>query len=425
MRGLRTTLRTAAGIGTLACAILQSDESAAQQVVDTRMERDTPSARSRPGFEATGIAFGSFKLQPSVSVSGLATDNLYARSDVKVSDVGAIVGGGVTLQSTWGVHALSFAANASATRYTQHPIENTERYSVSTSGRLDLSRETQISASVGYARRIEARGTTGDTLFGAKPVAYRALESDISLNQGFGRTQITVSGAYQRLTYEDRKLGDTVIDLGFRNFETVSGELRLAQAVTPGIAIYVDGTVSGSRYPVRVNNLNRNSTGYSAIAGLLFGNNRLLRGEIGAGFLKQNFKDPIFPDISGLNYYANLSWSPSQLTEIRLSASKSFQRAPIANIAGVQQQTITLSAEHELLRNLILRPRIQWEHDSFRGSTQRNNFLYAKFEAAWLLGTHWEVNGGVEHGLGRNNNPLSTAREFDVNRVTVGLTWRL
>ncbi|MDF8332463.1 outer membrane beta-barrel protein [Novosphingobium cyanobacteriorum] len=425
MRGLRTTLRTAAGIGTLACAILQTEESVAQQVVDPRMERDTPSARSRPGFEAIGIAFGSFKLQPSVSVSALATDNLYARSDVKVGDVAAVVGGGVSLQSNWGVHALSFAANASATRYADRSSESTERYSVSTSGRLDLARDTQVSASVGYARRIEARGTTGDTLFGAKPVAYRALESGVSVNQGFGQTKITVNGAYQRLTYEDRKLDGAVIDLGFRNFETVSGGLRVAQAVTPGIAVYVDGVVSRSRYPVRVNNLNRDSTGYSAIAGLLFGNNRLLRGELGAGYLKQNFKDPIFPDISGVNYYANLSWSPSQLTEIRLSASKSFQRAPIANIAGVQQQVVTLSAEHELLRNLILRPRVQWEQDTFRGSAQRNNFLYAKFEAAWLLGTHWEVNGSVEHGLGRNNNPLSSAREFDLNRVTVGLTWRL
>lgn len=423
---LRTAIqRVAAGLGTAAGLLASSGQALCQTTVDTRMERDTVNARSRPGFEAVGIAFGGFRLQPSASVQVLATDNLYARSDVKVSDISVSVRPAVSLQSQWRRHALGITADASLDRHLTHGIENTDRYELGADGRLDISATTRISADVAFARRVEARGTTGDTLFGAKPISYHQLSAGLSVEQDFFRTKVSVQGRFDRYRYADRKLGNVTIDLSPRNYEAVSGEVRVAQGLSPGIAAYTSLSFNHARYPAQANGASRNSHGYTALGGLAFGLNRLLQGEIGAGYLRQEFDNPLFPRISGLNYHAQLRWSPTRLTTVNFSASKSVQRSPLINIAGIEQQTFALSADHELLRNVNLRPAINYTISKYRGSPRRDHYASAQFAVAWLLNERLEVNGLVGHVLGRNSDPTQRARQFDQNRVTLGLTYRM
>ncbi|MEO0031221.1 MAG: hypothetical protein RIS94_979 [Pseudomonadota bacterium] len=419
------SLRGATALAATVYALLNGSLAGAQAVVDIRMERDTVSARSRPGFESQGRAFGGFKLQPSVTVATLATDNLYARRDVKVSDVSVSVQPALSLQSQWAKHALNLSASATVDRHPSHSIENIERFEMAGDGRIDAGTGTHITAEAGFARRIEPRGTTGDTLFGAKPIAYTLLTGGLGFEQEFGRTRLSLTGQYERYRYLDRRLGNVVIDQSARDFESVTGDVRLAQAVSPGIAVFADASLSHNRYPVKIDGLNRNSTGVTALGGVLFGISRLLQGEIGAGYLRQTFKDPVFPTISGFDYHVHVRWSPTRMTDVRLFAARSFQRSPIANIAGVEQQDIVLAVEHELRRNILLRPGASYTTAKFRGSERRDHFAEVHFGVAWFVNRHLEIDGTVAHGLGRNNVPTAWAREYDQNRATLGITWRL
>lgn len=411
--------------GAMAAALFHPGLAGAQAVVDIRMERDTVSARSRPGFEAQGLAFGGFKLQPAVTLEGTVTDNLYARRDVKTSDAGVSVQPAVSVQSQWRRHALNLSASATIDRHGGHGSENTERYELAADGRIDAGAATRITAQAGLARRIEPRGTTGDTLFGAKPIAYTLLSAGAGLEQDLGRTRVTLAGSYERYRYQDRRLGGTVTDQSVRDYETVTGEARVVQGISPGIAVFADAALSHNRYPVKIDGLDRNSTGVTALGGVLFGVNRLLQGEIGAGYLRQTFKDPLFPTISGLDYHIHVRWSPTRLTDVRLFAARSFQRSPIANIAGVEQQDFVLAIEHELRRNILLRPGASYTTARFRGSDRRDHFAAAHFTVAWLIGPHLEMDATLAHGLGRNNVPTAWAREYDQNRATLGVTWRM
>ncbi len=417
--------RMASGLGTAIGLLATTGGALGQTTVDTRMERDTVNARSRPGFEAVGIAFGSFRLQPTVGVQAIATDNLYARSDVKVSDVSVSVRPAVSLQSQWKRHALALSADAAFDRHFAHATENVDRFDVGADGRIDVSAATRISGDVSFARRVEGRGTTGDTLFGAKPIAYHQLSGGVSVEQDFFRTKISVQGQYDRYRYSDRKLGNITIDLSPRNYEAVSGELRVAQGLTPGIAAFTSLSFNHARYPVQVGGTSRNSKGYTALGGLAFGLNRLLQGEIGAGYLRQTFDNPLFPTISGLNYHAQLRWSPTRLTTVNFSAGKSVQRSPLINIAGIEQQIFALSADHELLRNLNLRPAVTYTISKYRGFPRRDHYASAQFAVVWLLNDRIQVDGLVGHVLGRNSDPTQTARQFDQNRVTLGVTYKM
>lgn len=404
--------------------------AAAQVAVDPRMERDTVGSRARPGFEAMGIAFGGFTLRPEVTVAGSANDNIYARRDAVYRDVGISLRPAVSLQSRWSRHALSVSADASVDRYASRTSENVARWTFAADGRLDLGPATRIGAGVSLARKIEPRGSSGDTLFGAAPIAYVELDADLGVTQDFGRTRIRASGRFQRWRYADRRLGGATIDLSARNFETVSGQLRVEQGLSPGFAAFASGEISGSRFPDLREAVTRDSNGYAALAGVVFGVNRLLQGEIGVGYVRQEFvAGTVYPRITGLNYRVQLKWSPTRLTTVRAVASRSFQRGPIAGVAGVVQHDATLSAEHELLRNLLVRPAFGYHQGQLRGGVnRRDRFFTAQLGAQWLLGPHVSVDGTYYHNTGRNSRAAfeasAAAREYDQNRFVVALTWR-
>lgn len=401
----------------------------AQTTVDTRMERDTVGARSRPEVETSGARVGALLISPSFGIEADANDNVYARSDVKRGDVAVAFLPALAVRSQWSHHALGISGEGSIKRYAKRTTENIETYAVKLDGRLDISADTRVSGDVGVARRIEARGTTGDTLFGAAPIAYTVLTGGGEIEQNFTHARITLAGRYERYRYQDRELGGAMIDLSPRDYEALSGSLRAAIGIGPGVAAFASLAYNRNRYLSPPIGPSRNSHGFTALTGLAFGLNRLLQGEIGVGWVRQDFAAPIFPRISGLAYNAQLRWSPTRLTTVRLSGGRTFQRSPIIGIAGVQQYDVLLSAEHELLRTLILRPAVRYVVADFQvpsgAAGRQERYFTGTFGVSWRLTQHFEIAGDYTHNLGRNSGAVDPARAYDRNRVAVSLRWRL
>lgn len=405
-------------------------DARAQTTVDTRMERDTVGARSRPEVETAGARVGALLISPSFAIEADATDNIYARSDTKRGDVALAILPALAVRSQWSRHALGLSAEGTVKRYARRTTENIETYAVKLDGRLDLSGDTRLSGDIGTARRIEARGTTGDTLFGAAPIAFTQLSGGGELEQTFTRARLTLASRYERLRYEDRELGGTVIDLSQRDYEALTGSFRAAIGVGPGVAAFASLAYNRNRYlTAPPGQPNRDSHGFTLLTGVAFGLNRLLQGELGVGWVRQDFNAPVFPRISGLAYNAQLRWSPTRLTTVRLSGGRTFQRSPIIGVAGIQQHEVTLSAEHELLRTLILRPSLRYLVADFQVPTgaakRQERYFTGAFGATWRLTQHLEVAADYAHSLGRNSGAVDPGRAYDRNRATISIRWRL
>jgi hypothetical protein len=405
-------------------------EAQAQTTVDTRMERDTVGARARPEVETAGAQIGGLLISPSFAIEGDANDNIYARGDSQRSDVALALKPALEVRSQWSRHALGLAADGTIRRYARRTTENVETYAAKLDGRLDISGNTHLSGDIGGARRIEARGTTGDTLFGAAPIAFTLLSGGGEIEQTFTRAQFTLGGRYERYRYENRELGGSVIDLSQRDYEALTGSLRAAIGVGPGIAAFASLAYNRNRYLAPpISQPNRNSHGVTVLTGLAFGLNRLLQGEIGLGWVRQDFASPAFPRISGLAYNAQLRWSPTRLTTVRLAGGRTFQRSPIIAIAGIQQHDVVLSAEHELLRTLILRPSLRYLVADFQvqngAPPRQERYFTGAFGVTWRLTQHVEIAADYTHSLGRNSGAVDPGRAYDRNRVVLALRWRL
>jgi hypothetical protein len=113
------------------------------------------------------------------------------------------------------------------------------------------------------------------------------------------------------------------------------------------------------------------------MAGLAFGQDRLVQGTVALGYLHQRFTSRLYPTIAGLAYDINLRWHVTPLTTLSLAADKTIQRSPIIDVAGIEQQQFSLGAAHELLRTLILRPSVSYTVNRFRGGSRRDHYASA------------------------------------------------
>lgn len=79
---------------------------------------------------------------------------------------------------------------------------------------------------------------------------------------------------------------------------------------------------------------NRDSDGYTFDVGVEFDLGGLARGEIGAGYMKQEYENPAFGTVDGFGVDGLLEWFPTQLTTITFTARRSIEDAGIAAASG-------------------------------------------------------------------------------------------
>lgn len=410
--------------GSLASALSWPMLAAGQSASERRSGPETVENRVRPGMEGTGIEAGSLRILPTVAFGAIATDDLYARRVPRVSDVGASLAPAIAVQSRWDRHALTLRADGLFERYARHGAEGIDRYGAGLGGRIDLGRDTRVNLDAAVDRRIEARGTTGDTLFGVKPIAYRQVSLGSSVEQQVGATRLAFDLRFDRFHYFNRHDGDTTIVLSQRDYQALAGGAKVIRPISSAVAVSLALRLNSTRYPhENPAEPTRRAHGYAVMGGVAFGQGRLLEGQVALGYLRQKFTSPAYPTIAGLAYDANLRWHVTPLTTLSVAADKTIQRSPIIDVAGIEQQQFSLGAAHELLRTLILRPTASYTVNRFRGGARVDRYATAGLSASWQAAPHVLVEGTLRHALGRSTALVAKPREYDQNRATITLKY--
>ncbi|MBI3452387.1 MAG: outer membrane beta-barrel protein [Rhodospirillales bacterium] len=89
---------------------------------------------------ATGIV-----ARPSLGIQHQVDDNIYRLQNNPQSDRITVFQPGLNLSTDWDNHSLSFGVSGAFGRYTRFTAEDYDDYTLSTSGRLDISEDLQTS----------------------------------------------------------------------------------------------------------------------------------------------------------------------------------------------------------------------------------------------------------------------------------------
>ena len=340
-----------------ACIALTAPQIAQAQDLGSNFKRDknvSVRQRPRPDYEATGQKAGGFTLYPRVTVDLEHNDNIYAVATGKTDDNVWRVKPELAVRSDWSRHALGFFAGGNVIRYADNGSEDTEEYTVSANGRLDVARGSNISASTQYQRLTEPRtAITAGSPAGAtpKPVQYDLVTSSLVGVKEFNRLRVTGRLDDKDFNYKDQ--GSPLFNQNTRDRNEFSYGAKAEYAVSPDTAVYLSAVGNKKDYDLS-GPTDRSSDGYVVGVGANFDVSELVRGDLQVGYMKQSYDLAAFKDIDGFNAVGRLEWFPTQLTTVGFNGSRTIEESVAPGSPGFVSNNIGASIDHELLRNVLL-----------------------------------------------------------------------
>lgn len=376
--------------------------------------------RSRPGYDAVGVRAGAFTVFPEVSVTGTYNDNIYATDTNTESDFITTLGARVSAQSNWSRHALNLRASVAQHLYADNDDEDRLDWNVGSDGRIDITRDTNLSGGLSYAELTEDRGAPNAIGLAAEPTEYSLLQANAAFNHRFNRVTSSLGATYADYDYDTVPLiGGGTLNQDFRDREEFTQFLRLGYDVSPDTNVYVQGTINQRKYdqqPPAVA-LNRDSDGYAVVVGSEFRLTNLAQGGIYVGYHSQDYDDPTLPEIDGLAFGASVDWFVTPLTTVRFEAGSAIEETIAAGASGYTDNSVGVRIDHELMRNVIVGGAVNFANQDYEGIARDDDVTRAGLSVDYLLNRNFSLRLGYDYA-----DRDSSVAGLDYSRNEVGLT---
>lgn len=319
--------------------------------------------RYRPDYSATGVRSGGFLFYPTVAVDGKFDSNIYAQDEAvadEVDDFITIIKPALALSSNWNTHFLSFTAGADIGRYSDNGGEDYEDLSFGTSGRLDISRGSNIFANLSYSDGHEDRGAPDSDGTQAETTKFSTLTANVGYMRDEGVVSFALEGTYKKQDYDDTPLnGGGTLDNDDRDRESLTSSVRLGYDLNDDYEAFVKFTMVSVEYEmdpsevVAADITNKDSDGWDVVGGAAFKLGGKTEGEVYLGYIKRDYDAGDNNDVDDFKFGASILWNASDLTSVRVAVDRDVIETALA--AGILTTSYSLDLEHELRRNILLK----------------------------------------------------------------------
>lgn len=353
----------------LVMALTSARVALAQTFEGTTVPATVFDAESGEGVRVTP----SFVLHPSVAGRATYDSNIYNVETNKRSDAVFNLQPKVELKSDFPRHALILRAGADINRYASVTAENSEAWDASAAARLELGGRIDVVPEIGIARQIDKRGTAGEQFATDRPISSMARFAQVAVSRTQGKVELVVTGRVAKREYDAAEIAGVPISLADRDVVTrgasVQGRLRFSPALKGFIEIggnEVAYSLPAARF--------RNSSGYTVLAGTQLQVTNLVELEVGAGYVRQNFKSALFKPVSGLDYRLTARWTPRPTWLVTAAVQRNVDASPRQDAPAILRSEYRLSAQHAFSDRLIGEARTAYMTEEYRGidRTDRN-----------------------------------------------------
>lgn len=352
--------------------------------------------RPQPAYDALGIRTGGFTVFPRLPFDIVHDDNVFAADDDRQAATTLRLRPEIVATSNWSRHALQAHARAQIDRNLDFDSENTTDWTMGGAGRLDVVRGSSITFAADYAHDHEARTAAGADPTARRPIAFDLASASLGAERAKGRLRVSARAAILRYDYRDglSDLG-AVIEQDNRDRTITRLTGRTDYALSPGTALFVQVSSDDRDYRRVVGGPSRTSSGYETLAGVNFELGALIRGEVAAGYIRQNIEDAAYGDLDDFGGRAKLSWFPTQLTTVTAAAARTVEDTGVIGSAGALRTDLSLGVDHELLRNLILTAQATYADDAYNGLARTDTRYGAGVRAVYRINRRYGFTAGL------------------------------
>jgi hypothetical protein len=357
----------------------------------------TIKAKPRPKHEVDsyapiGIGVGSMRLDPFIETSGgydTNPDRLPSSNAPKGSSF-VRADAGFKLRSDWSRDELDADMRLGYADYFDYPPANRPDGVGNLVGRYDVTRDTAIDVLGRFSLDTQRPGSPSISSGVAtvtvtnRPLIFSAGTS-VGATQKFNRLPVSIRGSFDRTIYQDAYYSDgSSLDLSSTSFNDYGVTGQVAYELSPSLKPLAEATYDRRIHdqPVDPYGYYRDSNGYAARAGLRVKFTDLLSGEALGGYAQRDYVDPRLQKLQGPTVDGKLTYTPTPLTTVNLSATTALNETTLSSASGALSHTFGADVSHDLFRNLRLTALGTYYINDYQGAsiTERGYTLGAKAE---------------------------------------------
>ena len=319
-------------------------------------------------YKPLGIRAGGFMLHPGVQLAAEYNQNIYYTSENNTSDKIWHVRPYIAARSNWNRHALEVRLAADVARYADNGDSDYEDYMLYVNGRVDVRNRSALSYSMDYKDLHEDLSFRGAEQ-GRVPTRYNVVGGSLAYDQTFNRLSIGVLADLRRSNYDNSVAVDgSVLDNQDRDRDDLGVSLRLGYQFQTDKQAFVSYQIHKSDFKQALdrNDINRNSSGLSADAGLKFNVTGKLDGDVFVTYHDESYDDPMLPNVNGWAGGAAMQWRPTKLTSIGARITSDIQPTTYGYSSGYLRTLYTVRADHELLRDLQINGQVSYSDSKYQ-----------------------------------------------------------
>ena len=423
VEAMAAALLLAAAFSISSPALAQDDAALLRDGLFARDRNISVLERPKPEYDFSPIHVGALLFTPTIASSFTYDDNIYASNTIHDADAIVAVSPSVSLSSDWTRNQISAFAKIDQAFYLDHSGEDTTDYAADFAGRLDVRRDLGVAGGIGFERDTEPRTSEASPLDAVHPIQYDVAGGWIESSKIFDRLRVTARGSLQDYAYDNAEAsGGGEIDQHDQDRTESVAAGRAEYVYSPELSLLTSLSVDRRQYRnAAPGEAARSSNGYEATVGASFDLARLLRGQVGVGYLDRTYERPAFKGAEGLALDGKVEYFPTTLTTITTTASRRVQDSGIPGVGGYIASAAAAQIDHELLRNLVLSGRFAYAENSYIAYSRKDEFVTSRFSGSYLLNRLLSLLVSYDRLL-RRSHGADAGQEYAVNRVTASIS---
>lgn len=371
-------------------------------------------------YAPKGMPLGAFRLFPMADLDFVVDDNVYRTEANEVSDEFFVFNSALSLQSQWSVHQLELSAGLADYQYTTLKDESHFDWNVGARGRLDIVRGSNITASATHRSTHELRTSVDQSALALEPTPYSLSHFDVAILHQPNRLGISAGASLDTYDYDaTRLINGLILGNEDRNRSLSQFWGKVGYEFSPGYSSYLRTAFGSETYEQDSdrNGLDREATSYTIDAGLDLLVTNLITGQVFVGYLNWDYEEPL-EDISGFNFGATVTWTPSALWALRFFASRTPNATIIANASA--QDTLNFGAgfDYAFRPNIVVQGDIQYTKADFSGAGRDDSMTSGALGLRYLMNAYLSADARYQFST---RDSTAFGQTFDDNTITIGL----
>jgi hypothetical protein len=359
-------------------------------------------------YAVQGVKLGGLTLYPSLEAGTLYTSNVAKASTDAHSDIGLRLRPSLRFESDWVRHSWTGTASGDFIDYLSNGKLNSRQVDANSKFRLDIRHTTRAEFEASYvlAQTGAENSEVPDTAIGNR--TDHTLRASAAIIHDFGALEGRAKLGIERQIYEDVALSG-------------GGTLRLSYTDLPTLKPFAEFTYEPRFHDEKLdrNGLRRDSQGLAASVGVTLDRGPIWSGEAALVYALRDYEDSALTTIDAFGVDGNLTWRPTDLTSVLMTAATTLNESSSATSSGTKTWSGRIDVTHELRENLKLLGGLGLALDKVSSGTDKT--LTSNLSVEWQLDLNLAWTAGYD---GTWFWAASSSDNYDDQRLMTGIVFR-